>query len=235
MVRSCALMLAVLSLGFGAVGVSAAESRDSVSTQGVGAVYAVPDKATLRGSVMAESQSVAEAMSEVSRRLASVLDFLKSQSLPKEAINAAQVRVSPQWHYPRNEPRRLSGYQAVVTFSAELKQLDDVGLVLAGLLENGASELQPAQYDFSRRSELQEQALEAAVKDAKRKAQVALAALGHQVGQVTQLTVMEGGGFAPVARAESMVLRASAVPEVPVALGEQAITMRVSASFAIAP
>ena len=215
--------------------VHAAEPR-LVSTAAVGEVDATPDIAIVQGQVREERKDAEDAVRAVQKNLDKVIRFLKDLGIETVDIQAAQVLVNPQWHYPRNEPRQLSGYEARAEFTVKLKKVELLAQLHGGLIEAGASELQPTRFDFSDREQLELEAIARAVKLARAKAEAALAPLGAKVGEIQNLNVNTHWQEPALVRPErmavmSMAKAADAAPQINI--GNHTLSANVNASFRI--
>lgn len=213
--------------------VLAGESHQ-VTTSANGEIMAVPDIAVVSGRVTVEAKKAKDATREAQKRLEKVIQFVRQQGVENDDLNAATVQVHPKWHYPRNKPREIVGYQAQAMFSVTLRDIDQLGSLYAGLPEAGASTLDQTRYEFSNREELELQAIAVATKKAKARAQAAVSALQENLGDVINLQVNTNWHQAPMMRMErtmAMSSDASSAPELNV--GKHKINASITATFAI--
>lgn len=213
----------------------AAEPR-LVSTSANGEVEATPDIAIVQGRVVEERQDADEAVRLVQKKLDGLIGYLQGRNIATADIRAAQILVDPKWHYPRNQPRQLTGYEARGEFTVKVRNVALLARLFGGLVDAGASELQPTRFDFSNREELELQAIAEAVRQARAKAVAALAPLGATVGDIHNLGVNTQWQQPPVMRHDgaalmSMAKAADAAPQINI--GNHTISANVNASFRI--
>jgi uncharacterized protein len=228
------LSLALL-LGLPAAAMAdAAETPATVTASGEGRVEVAPDIAWLSFGVSARQPTVAAARDEVARGVASLITLARQQGLKDEHIATAALSVSPEfdWH-PETRERRLLGYVVSRQVTLRLANLAKLGELTEQALGLGVTDASPANFDTSRRAELEAEALAAAARDARSRAEVMAKALGVRIG--APLRIEAGGsrsGPQPMMRmamaeADSMSGAETYQP------GLIRITTSVTASFAL--
>jgi len=221
-------LLCVLSLS----GMAQAETRQ-VSVSATGEVAAMPDIAIVQGRIVSQEKSAKAALLRAQEKLSDLIDYAVAQGLKSEDVHAAQVQVSPQWHYPKNKPRQISGYQGHAELTITLRELPLLSSLYGGLVDAGANDLRPTRFEFSEREALELQAIAQAVSKAQRKADAALKSLKEKTGEVISVSV-DTQWHRPQPRLMRMEMAADAKAAAPkVNVGKQTITANVSASFAI--
>ena len=212
----------------------ASETEPRVSSQGVGVVEAQPDLAILSGRITTQSDIPEEAVTSARKKLDILIRDLKRAGISPRDLQAAQVMVNPLYHYPRNKPRQLTGYQASANFTAKLRSISRLSEFYGVLIKAGVTELNQTQFDFSNREELELKAIAKAVKIAKRKAEAALEPLDQRVGKVLQLDVNTRWHQPPMFKGARMAMMAESADAAPqVNVGDQRIEANVSVSFVI--
>jgi len=209
-----------------------ADSR-LVTTSAQGSVESVPDIAIVSGQVQVEAETAREATRQAQRQLEKVVNYILAKGVAKQDLNAATVRVHPKWHYPRNKPREIVGFQASAPFTATLRDLDKLGEVYGDLPKAGATDLGETRFDFSDREALELKAIADATLEARKRAQASVAALGNSLGEVHSIQVNTRWQQppAPMMMRTAEASFASAAPKVNV--GNHTITASVTASFTI--
>jgi len=205
-----------------------------VSSSGNGAVEAQPDIAIVSGHITLQRDTPEEAVNSVREKLDQVIKALAKSGIDSRDIQAAQVIVNPQYHYQRDKPRKLSGYQGSANFTAKLRDLKGLSKLYGVVFKAGATELQPTQFDFSNRDDLELQAITKAVEIAKRKAEAGLKPLGQKVGKVLLLNVDTRWHQPPMYKGARMAMMSEAADAAPqVNVGDRKIEATVSATFSI--
>lgn len=226
--RVLVLMACVLCLS---VTVQAEERQVSVSA--TGDVAALPDIALVQGRIVSQEKTAKQALLAAQEKLSKLIDYAVQQGVSSEDVHAAQVQVSPQWHYPKNKPRQISGYQGHAEFTITLRELELLSPLYVGLVDAGANDLRPTRFEFSDREALELKAIALAVAKAQRKANAALQPLKERTGEVVSVNV-DTQWHRPQPRLMRMEMASDAKSAAPkVNVGNQTITANVSVSFAI--
>lgn len=213
-----------------ALPVLAAPRLVTVSAQGE--VESIPDIAIVSGQVQVEAATARDATRQAQRQLEKLINYVLDAGVAEQDLNAATVRVHPKWHYPRNKPREMVGFQASAPFTATLRELDKLGDLYGGLPKAGATDLNETRFDFSNRESLELKAIAEATRSARVRAQASVKALGNELGEAHSLQVNTRWQQPPVAMMRAAEASyASASPKVN--LGNHSITASVTASFII--
>mgnify|MGYP003683137893 CR=1 FL=1 len=232
-------------LGFGAAlmvavfiflpsGTTQAADQPQVSSSAQGVIEAQPDIAIVSGRVTVQQDTPDEAVSIARDKLDRIIKALKRNGIESKDLQAAQVLVNPQYHYPRDKARQLSGYQASASFTAKLRDITQLSSLYGVLFKAGATELEPTQFDFNDRESLELQAIAKAVELAKRKAEAGLKPLGQKVGEVLVLNVDTRWHQPPMYKGARMSMMSEADSSGPqVNVGDRKIEATVSTTFAI--
>lgn len=176
-----------------ATGTSGSNGSATATATGSATVSAAPDRAVVTVAVEATANNASAARTQV----AEGVDELRS-ALSEAGYNATTVAfsISPQYDYS-GDSRELVGYQAshVLEFEA---QPDEAGSAVDLAVDNGATAVYGVQFTLSdeRREELRDEAIAAAVGDARDTASVAAQAANASIGQPVSITV-GSSGFSP--------------------------------------
>jgi uncharacterized protein YggE len=231
--RHAALFAAAIVLAAGTVRAepaasSAPEAR--VVVTGEGSVSVAPDYAQIRSGVTTRAKTVKEAVDANSTLMAAVTAALRDSGIAEKDIQTSRFSIQPV--YDRPEPRaeqRLTGYSVSNQVSVTIRQIGKVGDVLDRLVAAGATDIGNIAFLVSDPSKALDQARDAAIADARRKAEVYAKAAGVRLGPVQW--IIEGNGSpGPV----PMMARAAPGAAVPIATGEDTLRVRITVGFDIA-
>lgn len=230
----CFSILTALFLGIGCgPGVSQAAETPArqISVTGTGAAAAKPDIATVTAGVTSEAETAAQALSQNSAAMRAVLDALKQLGLADRDVQTSNFSIQPQ--YNRVDRRASSsdrepqiiGYTVTNTVVAVVRDLEKLGTVLDRIVSNGANTIGNLSFDIAEPGPVYDEARRNAVQDAKRKAGLFAEEAGVRLGRVLTINELQGGrpGRARATLAESS--------EVPIAAGENTISMSVTMTF----
>ena len=224
-----ALLLAVAALAataFAGVGRPDAARGDApaagrtVTTTGHGVVSAVPDTATVTAGVRLQADSAADALARCSAIATKVIAAVKAAGGTN--VQTTQISLEPQ----TNDAGKTTGYVAENDVSA------DIGVAKAGALVDaatgaGATTISGVSFSLSSSAKLYEQALGAALADAKAKAAALGQAGAFAVGAIQSVSE-QSSAPQPVAFGASAGKTAT-----PVEPGTQDVTADVQVTYAI--
>ncbi|WP_271198936.1 SIMPL domain-containing protein [Methylopila turkensis] len=206
----------------------------TISVTGEGSVSVAPDLAVVTSGVVTRAPTAAAALKANAAAMTKVIGALKAAKIEDRDVGTSGVSVQPQYDYGENRAPKLSGYEVRNTVTIRARDLDALGGLLDSLVESGSNQIEGLVFDVSDRDKRLDEARRAAVKDARRKAE--LYAEGLQVTLGEPLTVEERRS--PEASPPTPVfMRAKAMdaaPSTPIARGEQELRAEVSVRWAIA-
>jgi hypothetical protein len=207
---------------------SAPEGRIIVT--GTGSVHASPDNARIRSGVTTRAKTVKEASEANSKLMGAITTTLLDSGVAPTDIQTSRFSIQPTYAaaQPGVEPR-LSGYSVSNQVGVVIRQISKVGDILERLVNAGANDIGNIEFINSDRSKLLDQAREAAVADARHKAELYARASGVSLGRV--LTISEDAvSGVPIRLAREAAMAAASVP---IAAGENTLEARISVEYDI--
>jgi uncharacterized protein len=229
----CRLALAAGLSALGAADGALAQQRapgPRVVVTGEGSVSVAPDVVQIRSGVTTRGKTVREAETN-SKTMAAILTALTESGISQKDVRTSQLSIHPV--YAAQEPgkeQKLTGYSVANQVSAKIKHIEKLGDLLDRLIAAGATDVWNVEFMVSDPAKVLDQAREAAVADARRKAEVYAKAAGITLGRV--VSIEEQAGTSP------MPMRALAAPapgtHVPIAPGENTLHAVVTVGFEIA-
>jgi uncharacterized protein len=205
----------------------AASRADGITVNGVGTVNSVPDEAQMSFGVQTEGGTSQEALARNSARMERVLAALEAAGIASKDVKTQDVSVWPKYEL---EGDRASGYTARNSVSVTIHELDKAGAVIDAATRAGANEVSGPMLSSSGREQLEAKALEAAVANARTKAEALAKAAGVGVGRVT---AMVEGAREPGPYAFEAMRAASTTKDVPIRPGQEEVQASVTVTFAI--
>jgi uncharacterized protein len=191
--------------------VAPAADRRTVSVTGTATMRSTPDEAVVSFGVQTESSSAEDAMRENASRMISVLRALTDLGVRDGDISTAGVTLYPSYG---STGTNISGYQASNQVSVTFHDLGVIGRAIDAAVKAGANLTNGVVFQMSPASRGSEQALAAAVADARSKASAVAVAAEAQLGQV--LTVSETGPSFPPPMPYEGAMAADAAAATPV-------------------
>ncbi len=202
-----------------------------IVVSGEGSVSVTPDHARFTGGVTTRAKSVKEATDANSKAVAAVLAALAQSGIAQSDIQTSRFSIQPVYTpaAPGSEAR-LSGYSVSNQVTVRIRQIDKVGDVLDRLVAAGVTDVGNIAFLVADPSKALDQAREAAIADARHKAEVYARAAGLRLGPVQWIT--DETDFGPM----PLRLQRSAAPAaaVPISPGEDTLRAKVTVGFDIA-
>lgn len=180
----------LMVLTFSASLAAAVPSERTITVQGTGAVSQQPDQARLRIQFSARAPQVITAKKLVDENAQAFTKFLVGKKVERQNINNSLLRVRAE--YPTTEQPK-PGFVAEREVSVVFTDLALYPETLEYAAALGQVEMQPVELLNSNAADLYEQALIAAVEDAKRKASVLAKQGGAKVGAVMSINELSIG------------------------------------------
>jgi uncharacterized protein YggE len=198
---------------------------------GEGSTSAAPDAARISGGVTSRAKTAKEASEINAKTMASVMTALQSAGIEQKDIQTSRFSVQPIYTSPGpNLEQKLTGFAVSNQVSVTIRQADKVGEVLDRLLGAGATDAGQVEFLHLDSSKVLDRAREAAVADARRKAELYAHAAGLTLGPVAWLTEDSAAqAFAP-----KVAMRAVMPAATPIASGEDTLHVRITVGYEIA-
>lgn len=180
----------------------------TLSVSGQGEVRAEPDRAFVTLGVEARNGRMESARAEVTRTVEAVLKLTRDLKIDPKYVHATRITVQPEYNWDgQARERTLLGYLVSRQVQVELRNLDQLGLLLEKAVDAGVNQVNDPQLDASRKRELEREALAKAVEDARMNAEVVARAAGVKLG--TARTIVAQSVSAPQPIAYRMAARAA--------------------------
>jgi len=234
------LLAGLLVLGIAAFNpqgaqVQAAEDDSPVRTLSVvgrGQLEVKPDTAVITVGVTEVKPTPIEAYNALSESINKVADAVKAKGVKEDNIRTSVFQLSPEYNWTQERGQELVGYRATNTLSITTQDLDKVADLIQATVEAGANDLRGINFTVKDTEKLLEEALKAAVADAKAKAELVAGEFGDKIARVQSVTVQDQGASLVRAEAEAfMALDEAFKAAVPVYSGTTTFSAVVSVTF----
>jgi hypothetical protein len=170
------------------------EAKNTITVSDSGEIYAEPDLAITSFSVVTEAKTVAEAMSENTKKMNAVIAVVKGQGVEEKDLKTINFNISPHYDYygvssiyPSGK-RVLVGYDITQTLQVKIRDLEKVGNIIQAAIDNGSNEASDLQFTIDQQDELKKQAREEAINKAKAKAEELADQLGVKLVRITNFS-----------------------------------------------
>lgn len=212
------------------IGVS---DQPRISVRGTGVVSARPDMADLQVGVSTQNPSLDAAQTEAATKMDAIIQQVKAAGVDEKDINTAQYNVEPVMDYRDGQSPTVTGFRVTNIAGVKIRDLSKASNLIDDLVKSGANTIYGLSFGFSDPSAVMKQAREAAVKDAREKAEQLAGLNGVGLGSV--LVVDDGGSNVPSPAIESRVAndmaQSAALP--PINPGQQEVRVDVSVVYGI--
>lgn len=236
--RMILLFIACMVLAAAAIGgVTAAEETTKerlIHTSADGVVTTTPDQAEISVSVQTENPDPKQAQSDNAAVMATVIKALKGAGVAEEDLKTTGFSLYPVYDETGSIfAKNIKYYRVTNTLLIRVKDIGTAGDLLDLAVANGANTVNGVTFQISDRKQLslRNEALTAAVGQARSDADAVAKAAGLSITGVRDITV--SGGYVPVARAEMSYADGKAAVT-PLQPGEMTVTASVSISYVCA-
>jgi len=212
--------------------------RPTLTANGEGIAYVTPDIAIVSIGVTTRGATAAEALAANSKDLAAVITSIKGEGVAEKDIGTSGLSIYPVYEQPTDgqpqvEAPKILGYNVTNEVRVTIRDISKSGGILDKVVSAGANQVNGITFDNADRTASQDDAIAAAIADARRKAEVMAKAAGVKLVRITNVQASVGGGMMPMyARADMM---SAAAPPVPVMPGQQQVNGNATVTWEIAP
>ena len=232
-------MIAIASLLLTACGdettvVSDKEAQSAITVSGQGSAYGAPDVVDIQIGVQAQARTVADARDQAATAMDAVNKSIKGNGVADADIRTVQFSIDPRYTTPPGGGSSvLTGYQVSNVVSVRIRKIDTAGKIIDDAASAGGNNTTIRSISFSilDQTKLQAEAREAAVKDAKDRADKLAKLNGVKLGKPLQIS--EGtSGAQPISFAPAPALARSDVATT-IESGQLRITVNVNVNYSI--
>ena len=209
-----------------------AESPSGISVTGTALVSVPPDRALVTFEVVTRADQPAKARERNAEAARNAMNAVRELGVAEEHIRLDTLRLQPRREYDREQQRHVErGHEALRRIRVDLRDLEQVAPVVVAVLEHGANRLQQVRYDLRDREGAHNDALEAALDNARKKGGLVAGTLGVELGRVRYVEEQyRDHGPGPTLRAEALTTDDEAAAQAP---GEIDVQAKVRVVFEI--
>ncbi len=205
---------------------------ESITVAGTGKAAVTPDRFTFTLGVQTIAPTVDEAVNDNNQRVASVIAALEKAGAAKKDIQTSQFNIWPQQDYQEGRLPRILGYQVTNSITVRSAKVADAGRLLGIALSAGVNTSSGINFEVSNPTLGRDQALRAAVNDARAKATLIAQAAGRSLGRA--IVISEGVQAAPSVpypMTRGVAAMEAKVSDVPVESGTQEVSYSVTVTY----
>jgi uncharacterized protein YggE len=198
----------------------------AVSVTGEATVSQAPDLAILQAGVTSQEKTARQAMTASGQLMKAVLAALKQAGIADADIQTSRLRLEPIREQRRgNNPAAIIAVEASSLITVQMRDVEKAADILDRMISAGANLVTGISFTISAPSKLLDQARVEAMTDARQKAEIYAKAAGLTLGPA--ISIAESYIARPV---RPMMAREAAVA-MPVAAGEEKLTLTVNVSY----
>jgi uncharacterized protein len=172
-----------------AVDPSTTAPEHTISVSGTGTMTLKPDVADLHLGVLVSRSTVKAAQAEAAGAMTKVIAALKALGIADKDIQTSNVSLQPTYDYSANSnPPRLTGYQMSNSVTVTVRDLAKLGDAIDNSLTAGATSLDGVTFRVDDQTSAEAQARQAAMAEAKSKADTLASAAGVSIGGVASIS-----------------------------------------------
>jgi uncharacterized protein YggE len=158
-----------------------------VTTSGQSEVSLAPDQAWVTVGIEQRAPASRDAQRLAAEVMTRIRGQLAALGIPEAAIRTVSFNLHADWQFAANK-RSLRGYVVTNLLQVRVDDITKVGDVLDRSISAGGNAIRGVRWDIKDRVAVERDALRQAVEDAKRRAEVAVAAAGATLGPVATIT-----------------------------------------------
>lgn len=163
------------------------KDKTEINVNGSGEVLVAADTAVITLGITTRNKDVLKAQNTVNATIEKIRAALIENGIRKEDINTDRLRIYAVYDYSNNV-ERLTAYNASSYLAIRTTDMDMVGKIIDIAFGAGANTLNDIAFSASDTEEASTEALTAAVKDARRKAEIMAAAAGLKITGIESIT-----------------------------------------------
>lgn len=223
---------------------SGVTATNTISVEGSGDVFAVPDTATFSYSVMNTAKDVTTAQTDVNTKGNAIIAYLKSEGVDEKDIQTTDYSINPHYEYASANctvsycppgKQTLTGYDVSQSVTVKVRDAKKAGDLLSGIGSKGATNLSGLSFTIDDQTKLEADARAKAINDARSKADELAKQLGVSIVRVVGFSE---NGSRPIYYAKTMAYDTAAegaamAPAPEIATGQNKITSNVSVTYEI--
>jgi hypothetical protein len=208
----------------------------TISVSGTGTVTLKPDVADLHLGVLITRQTVKSAQADAASAMTKVIAALKAVGIADKDIQTSNVSLQPAYDYSSNSnPPRITGFQMSNSVTVTVRDLARLGDAIDNGLAASATSLDGVNFRVDDQTAAEAQARQAAMAEAKSKAQTLATAAGVSISGVASISetsapmpypIMYSGG-APAAAVDGSKVAT------PIQAGTTDVTITVAVTYLI--
>jgi Uncharacterized conserved protein len=159
----------------------------TVSVQGSGSYSTAPDRASISIGVTSYADTAAEAQQQNAAIATAIRTKLESLGIDSNNIQTKDYSFYPVYSNDINHANEIKGYNADNTVYVTVDDVKILGEIIDGSIACGANKINAIDFTVKSPQKIQQKALQAAVRDAREKADILANAAGKRIKDVLSI------------------------------------------------
>ncbi|WP_421726479.1 SIMPL domain-containing protein [Bauldia sp.] len=226
-----------LCLGVSAPALAAEPRIPTLNAGGEGSVSVTPDIAIVTIGVVTREETARAALSANNADLRDVIAAIQAEGIDEADIGTSGFSVTPLFEgegssilrYDSEGTNTIVGYEVSNTVQVTIRDIANSGAVLDQVVSSGANRISGIRFDISDPQAASDQALAAAIAEARRRGALMAEAAGLRLVRILDVNASSAMPMSVVAEVRR---RSDSVPVMP---GQQQITANATITWEIAP
>ncbi len=205
------------------------ETKRTINVSGRATIKAEPDIAYVTLGTVTENKDAKKAQQENAKIMDAVIAALKNAGISEKDIKTQGYNISPKYSYDKNTGiSNIVGYTVSNSIQVTVRDIKNVGMVIDIAADKGANESSSITFGLSDYDKVYNQALKAAVENAKSKAATIADTLGIKLTVPVNVTENSGYSIPTYSRSISAADMAEQSVTTPISPGTLEVTASVS-------
>lgn len=221
----------------------------TISVNGTADVYAVPDVAELRASIMGEAKDKVGSTAKQAEVKQKVLAVMKEFNIAEKDYKTEYITTNPKYEWqkqtiycvttpcPQPDGKNvLTGFTTDESLIIKVRNIDDAGKIYDALVKAGVQNISGPNMMIDDEQKIISEAREKAIADAKIKAKKLAKDLDVRIVRIVSFSDVGGGNPMPMydmANQAVSMKSGAVVPETTISKGENKITANVSITYEV--
>ena len=202
---ACVMVLALQMVGIAETTALAGEGG-TVTVQGSATISLEPDWAVLQIGVITRGATAAEALQQNNQQISAVIAALMQQGVAEPDMQTSNLYINPEYSYESVDASSAhtlpAGYAVNNTLEVLVRDIDTLSAVFDAGMQAGANQMYGLTFLSSKKQEGYEKAMQDALADARKKADIIAQTTGLTLGSIVSVTEQGSGygGMMPYAK-----------------------------------
>lgn len=208
--------------------------KSQLTINGTGIASSAPDIVDIQFGVDTLNDNPVDAVNENSKKMDAVMLVLDQMGIEQVDIKTVYYNMWVEDVY--DQDGQLTGekrYRLTNQVNIRLGEMDKIGLLIENVISAGATSINGITFGVSDTSELEQEAMENAIINAKEKASRVADELGVSLGEIS--TLFEGGSYSPPVPYYGEKGGVGGGSAVPISQGQFSVTVQVQVVYDLLP